>query len=140
VVVTRPPYQFDAATPGQRIAFSQFFGQHGYLPDLVDIRTTSTCTHFRRGRTGHPQPRPAGRGTRGRPRPTLSVLMGIPGPQNARGRILYDVLNSPGSLKEITVLDISDYHGQLVPLADTADNVPGTAPRIRRSGSAGPRS
>jgi len=37
VVVLRPPYQFDAATPGQRIAFSQFFGQHGYLPNLVDI-------------------------------------------------------------------------------------------------------
>ena len=37
VVVLRPPYQFDAATPGQRIAFSQFFGQHGYLPDLVDL-------------------------------------------------------------------------------------------------------
>ena len=32
VVVLRPPYQFDAATPGQRIAFCQFFGQHGYLP------------------------------------------------------------------------------------------------------------
>ena len=37
VVVLRPPYQFDAATPGQRIAFSQFFGQHGYLPNLVDL-------------------------------------------------------------------------------------------------------
>src|SRR4030095_11560806 len=37
VVVLRPPYQFDAATPGPRIAFSQFFGQHGYLPELVDL-------------------------------------------------------------------------------------------------------
>ena len=37
VVVLRPPYQYDAATLGQRIAFSQFFGQHGYLPNLVDI-------------------------------------------------------------------------------------------------------
>ncbi|PYM14570.1 MAG: hypothetical protein DMD81_17625, partial [Candidatus Rokuibacteriota bacterium] len=37
VVVLRPPYQSDAGTPGQRIAFSQFFGQHGYLPDLVDL-------------------------------------------------------------------------------------------------------
>ena len=40
VVVFRPPYQTDAATPGQTIAFSQFFGQHGYLPDLVDLSTT----------------------------------------------------------------------------------------------------
>ena len=37
VVVLRPPYQYDAATPGQRIAFSQFFGQHGYLPNLVNL-------------------------------------------------------------------------------------------------------
>ena len=37
VVVFRPPYQTDASTPGQLIAFSQFFGQHGYLPELVDL-------------------------------------------------------------------------------------------------------
>ena len=37
VVVFRPPYQRDAATPGQLTAFSQFFGQHGYLPNLVDL-------------------------------------------------------------------------------------------------------
>ena len=38
VVVLRPPYQFDAATPGETIAFSQFFGQHGYLPELVNLQ------------------------------------------------------------------------------------------------------
>ncbi len=37
VVVFRPPYQTDAQTPGQLIAPSQFFGQHGYLPDLVNL-------------------------------------------------------------------------------------------------------
>ena len=37
VVVFRPPYQTDAQTPGQLIAPSQFFGQHGYLPNLVNI-------------------------------------------------------------------------------------------------------
>ena len=57
--------------------------------------------------------------------PTLALLMGIPGPQNARGRILYDILNNPGSLKEVTILDISDYHGQLIPLSEAADNVTG---------------
>ncbi|MEU4293291.1 alkaline phosphatase family protein [Kribbella sp. NPDC026596] len=127
VVVTRPPYQFDAATPGQRIAFSQFFGQHGYLPNLVDIaHNVNMHATFVAAGPGirHRDPLPGVRAVD--LAPTLSVLMGIPGPQNARGRILYDVLNSPGSLKEITVLDISDYHGQLVPLADTADNVTGT--------------
>ena len=33
VVVFRPPYQTDAQTPGQLVAPSQFFGQHGYLPN-----------------------------------------------------------------------------------------------------------
>ena len=37
IVVFRPPYQTDAQTPGQLTAFSQFFGQHGYLPNLVDL-------------------------------------------------------------------------------------------------------
>ena len=38
VVVFHPPYQTDAQTPGQTIAFSQFFGQHGYTPDLVNLK------------------------------------------------------------------------------------------------------
>jgi predicted AlkP superfamily phosphohydrolase/phosphomutase len=38
VVVARPPYQFDAATPGQAVADAPFFGQHGYMPDTVDFR------------------------------------------------------------------------------------------------------
>ena len=37
VVVTRPPYQSDAGTNGQVIALSHFFGQHGYLPNYVDL-------------------------------------------------------------------------------------------------------
>jgi len=32
----------------------------------------------------------------------------------------------PGQYKEITILDISDYHGQLIPLSEAADNVAGT--------------
>ncbi len=126
VVVTRPPYQFDAATPGTRIAFSQFFGQHGYLPNLVDIPHNINM---------HATFVAAGPGIRHRDpvegvravdlAPTLSLLMGIPGPQNARGRILYEILPRPGSFKEVTVLDISDYHGQVVPLSEAADNVTG---------------
>ena len=37
VVVTQPPYQSDAGTNGQAIALSHFFGQHGYLPNYVDL-------------------------------------------------------------------------------------------------------
>jgi 2',3'-cyclic-nucleotide 2'-phosphodiesterase (5'-nucleotidase family) len=57
--------------------------------------------------------------------PTISFLMGIPGPQNARGRILYELVPNAAAYKEITILDISDYHGQLVPLTEAADNLSG---------------
>jgi 2',3'-cyclic-nucleotide 2'-phosphodiesterase (5'-nucleotidase family) len=135
VVVLRPPYQFDAATPGQRIAFSQFFGQHGYLPELVDLEDNINL---------HGSFIASGPGIRHRDpvagvraidlAPTLSFLLDIPGPQNARGRILYQLLERPGQYKELTILDISDYHGQLVPLAETADTF--AAPLFEIGGAA----
>ena len=125
VVVLRPPYQFDAATPGQRIAFSQFFGQHGYLPDLVDLAHNVNMhgTFIAPG----PGIRKAGPVSDVRAidvAPTLSFLLGIPGPQNARGKILYSAPRGRrGRTSEVTILNISDFHGQLIPLAEAADNV-----------------
>ncbi|MBI5839627.1 MAG: alkaline phosphatase family protein [Chloroflexi bacterium] len=127
IIVLRPPYQFDAATPGQAVAFSQFFGQHGYLPDLVDLEhnvnmhATFIASGPGIGKEDHIE------GVRAIDlAPTIAFLMNIPGPQNARGRIMYEVVEKSGRYKEITILDISDYHGQLVPLSETADNVTGT--------------
>jgi 2',3'-cyclic-nucleotide 2'-phosphodiesterase (5'-nucleotidase family) len=124
VVVSRPPYQFDAATAGMNIAFSQFFGQHGYLPDLVNLRRDVNM---------HGTFVAAGPGIRHRSdvrgvraidvAPTMAFVLGIPGPQNARGKILYKVVTNTGDLRELTILDISDYHGQLVPLTEAADTV-----------------
>jgi len=124
VVVLEPPYQFDAATPGQTIAFSQFFGQHGYLPDLVDLANNVNM---------HATFVAAGPGIRKQGSvsgvravdlaPTLAFLMGIPGPQNARGKILYNLTTGQGKYKELTILQISDYHGQLVPLSEAADTL-----------------
>ena len=37
VVFAYPPYEFDAATPGTLVARSQFFGQHGYVPDVQNL-------------------------------------------------------------------------------------------------------
>lgn len=123
VVVFRPPYQTDAATPGRVFAFSQFFGQHGYLPELVDLEHNVNM---------HGTFVAAGPGIRKRGpvesvravdlAPTIAFLMGIPGPQNARGRILYEIFPNPGQLKEATILQISDYHGQLVPLSEASDS------------------
>jgi len=126
VVVLRPPYQFDAATPGQRIAFSQFFGQHGYLPNLVDLaHNVNMHATFVASGPGilHQNPVVGIRAID--VAPTFAFLMNISGPQNARGRILYNLVPNSGRYKEITILDISDYHGQLVPLTEAADNLSG---------------
>jgi 2',3'-cyclic-nucleotide 2'-phosphodiesterase (5'-nucleotidase family)/predicted AlkP superfamily phosphohydrolase/phosphomutase len=127
IVVTRPPYQFDAATPGQTIAFSQFFGQHGYLPSLVDLaHSVNMHATFIAAGPGIRKQGPVA-GVRAIDlAPTLSFLLGIPGPQNARGKILTNLTKSPGRYKQVAILDISDYHGQLIPLSEAADTVTGT--------------
>ena len=124
VVVLKPPYQFDAATFGQTIAFSQFFGQHGYLPETVD---------FASGVNMHATFVAAGPGIRHQDpvygvraidlAPTIAFLMRFPGPINARGKILYNLLPSPGQFKEASILTLSDYHGRIVPESEAADNV-----------------
>jgi 2',3'-cyclic-nucleotide 2'-phosphodiesterase (5'-nucleotidase family) len=129
VVVLRPPYQFDAATPGQRVAFSQFFGQHGYLPDLVDLaHNVNMRATFVASGPGIQHSHTPLAGVRAVDlAPTLAFLMDIPGPQNARGRIMTELTKGGGHYKQITILQISDYHGQLVPLTETADNLPAPA-------------
>jgi 2',3'-cyclic-nucleotide 2'-phosphodiesterase (5'-nucleotidase family)/predicted AlkP superfamily phosphohydrolase/phosphomutase len=124
VVVFRPPYQTDAATPGQTIAFSQFFGQHGYLPNLVDLdHNVNMHGTFVAAGPGIRHQGPVAGIRAVDLAPTISLLMGVPGPQNARGSILYHLFSSPGQLKEATILQISDYHGQLIPLSEAADNL-----------------
>ncbi len=124
VVVTYPPYQSDAGTNNQAIALSHFFGQHGYLPDFVDLahNINMHATFVLAG----PGVKHRGHGIRGiravDVAPTIAALMGIPGPQNARGRILYNIFHGD-KLTEVTILDISDYHGQLTPLAEASDTL-----------------
>jgi 2',3'-cyclic-nucleotide 2'-phosphodiesterase (5'-nucleotidase family) len=124
VVVARPPYQFDAATAGKTIAFSQFFGQHGYLPDLVDLKHNLNM-HATFVASG-PGIKHSGRKVRNvraiDVAPTLSFVLGIPGPMNARGKILYKILERTHDLREITLLDISDWHAQIPPAAAEASD------------------
>jgi 2',3'-cyclic-nucleotide 2'-phosphodiesterase (5'-nucleotidase family)/predicted AlkP superfamily phosphohydrolase/phosphomutase len=127
VVVARPPYQFDAATAGQRIALSNFFGQHGYLPDLVDIKhNINMHSTFVAGGPGIKHEDNVKNVRMIDLAPTIAFLMRIPEPQNARGSILTEFIDHGGDLREVDILDISDYHGQLIPLSETADNVTGT--------------
>jgi 2',3'-cyclic-nucleotide 2'-phosphodiesterase (5'-nucleotidase family)/predicted AlkP superfamily phosphohydrolase/phosphomutase len=123
VVVTRPPYQSDAGTPNVAIALSHFFGQHGYLPDYVDLENNINMhATFVAAGPGIRKQDPVA-GVRAIDlAPTIAFLMDIPGPQNARGKILTKLTPTPGQYKELTILGISDYHGQLVPLSEASDS------------------
>lgn len=87
VVVTKPPYEFDASTPGTLIAPSRFFGQHGYLSNYVDLaHNINMHGTFVAGGPGI-RHRHAVRGVRAVDlAPTAAVLGGFPGPLHAQGR------------------------------------------------------
>src|SRR3954464_9711937 len=124
VVVTFPPYQSDAGANGVAISLSHFFGQHGFLPNYVNM--TGNINMHATFVMGGPliKHKEDVEGLRAIDiAPTLAFLMDIPGPQNARGRILYDAVKGAEQLREVTILDISDYHGQLTPLTETADSL-----------------
>ncbi|MDQ2655367.1 MAG: 5'-nucleotidase C-terminal domain-containing protein [Chloroflexota bacterium] len=54
---------------------------------------------------------------------TSAMLLGVPGPYNASGNLLLNALKDGASLRDITILDISDFHGQLPPLSASADSM-----------------
>jgi 2',3'-cyclic-nucleotide 2'-phosphodiesterase (5'-nucleotidase family)/predicted AlkP superfamily phosphohydrolase/phosphomutase len=123
VVILNPPYQFDSATPGQAISPSVFFGQHGYLPDLVDLDANINLhgTFLAAG------PAFVGGATIDGVEaidvaPTAAFLLGIPGPTSAAGSILYDALANGDDLREISLVSISDYHAQFAPLSASPDS------------------
>ncbi|MBA2254533.1 MAG: alkaline phosphatase family protein [Chloroflexi bacterium] len=128
VVILRPPYQSDAGKPGIVIAPSDFFGQHGFAPDLVDLahNVNLHSTFIMSGPGLRTSATPLAGLRAVDVAPTVSFLMGFPGPQNARGRILYEALPNRASLREVTILSISDWHGQLPPLSDSPDNLSGS--------------
>lgn len=123
VVVLKAPYQFNAPTAGKLIAPSEFFGQHGYLPDEVDL-THNINMHgtFLAAGPGIASGKTL-EGVRAIDvAPTVAYLLNIPGPTSARGKILYDALANGAALREVTILDISDFHGQLIPLSASTDS------------------
>src|SRR5262249_12809165 len=88
VVVSRPPYQCDAATANTNIMLSRFFGQHGYLPNTVDLKNSINMhATFVAGGPGFKDKKDF-KGVRQIDlAPTVAFMMGIPGPQQARGAI-----------------------------------------------------
>jgi len=92
VAVLRPPYQFNASTPGKRIAPTPFFGNHGYLPDLVDLpHQVNMRAVFVAGGPGIRQQDPVPGIRAVDLAPTIAYLMSIPGPSHARGRIFFSL-------------------------------------------------
>ena len=93
VVVLRPPYQFDAATPGQTHCLLAVL-RPAWLPaELVDLaHNINMHATFVAAGPGIRHQDPVAGVRAVDLAPTLAFLMNIPGPVNARGKILYDLL------------------------------------------------
>jgi 2',3'-cyclic-nucleotide 2'-phosphodiesterase (5'-nucleotidase family) len=122
VVFSYPPYQFDAATPGTLIAKSEFFGQHGYVPDVQDLddNVNMRATFLAGGNDivkGSFTVRSIDLA------PTIAYLMRIPEPQHSQGRVLREVLRGTGGVKPLTIIGLNDFHGQLDPTTMVMDGL-----------------
>lgn len=114
VVVTKVPYQFDGNTVGTLVAPSRFFGQHGYLPDYVDLphNINMHATFVAAGPDiVHA---PSVRGVRAVDlAPTLAVLGGFNPPLQAQGRVLTNIIRGGGKYTSGQILGINDVHGNI---------------------------
>jgi 2',3'-cyclic-nucleotide 2'-phosphodiesterase (5'-nucleotidase family) len=112
VAFSYPPYQFDAATPGTLVSFSHFFGQHGYVPDVQDMPDNINMrATFLAGGKGVAK----GQVTASTIdlAPTLSFMLGIPEPQHSQGKVLLNVVKGSPSYRPISIVGLTDFHGQL---------------------------
>lgn len=116
-----PPYQFDAATPGTLVALSYFFGQHGYVPDVVDldanINMRSAFLAFGEAIQGGAVTTAATIDLA----PTVAFVLGVPQPQHSQGRVLYEVLKFNPQFTQVNLIGLTDYHGQLEPTTQSLD-------------------
>jgi 2',3'-cyclic-nucleotide 2'-phosphodiesterase (5'-nucleotidase family) len=120
VAFSYPPYQFDAATPGTLIAPSHFFGQHGYVPDVQDIPDAINMrATFLAGGEGIAKGAVKARSID--LAPTLAYLLGIPEPQYSQGKVLRGIAKGGGSVTPISIVGLTDFHGQLEQTTMTID-------------------
>jgi len=116
VVVTKVPYEFDGNTVGTIVAPSKFFGQHGYLPDDVDLaHNVNMHATFVAGGPDISHV-PSVKGVHATDlAPTLAVLGGFDPPLQAQGRVLTEILRNGGWFTTGQLLAVNDVHGQLTP-------------------------
>ncbi|HEX5823242.1 MAG TPA: 5'-nucleotidase C-terminal domain-containing protein [Candidatus Limnocylindrales bacterium] len=123
VVFSYPPYQFDAETPGTLIAASKFFGQHGYVPDVQVLGAANVnmrATFLAGGKSiakGEVSARTIDLA------PTLAYMLGIPEPQMSQGRVLTEVIKGGNAIKPISIVGLTDFHGQLEQTTISQDNI-----------------
>lgn len=126
VAFAYPPYQFDAETPGTLVARSAFFGQHGYVPDVQDLAANVNMrATFLAGGEGIAKGVVKGARTIDLA-PTMAYALGVPEPQQAQGRVLLEIMKGSPSVKPITLVGLTDFHGQLEQTTISIDgkNVP----------------
>ncbi len=122
VVFSYPPYQFDAETPGTLIAPSHFFGQHGYVPDVQNLAANVNMrATFLAGGPGIAKGQVTARTID--LAPTLAFLLGVPEPQQSEGRVLTELVKGGPSIKPISIVGLTDFHGQLDPSSLTFDGI-----------------
>lgn len=114
VVVTKVPYEFDGNTVGTLVAPSKFFGQHGYLPEDVDLaHNINMHATFVAGGPDITHA-PAVRGVRAIDlAPTLAVLGGFNPPLQAQGSVLTSIIKGGHRYATGQLLAINDVHGNL---------------------------
>jgi 2',3'-cyclic-nucleotide 2'-phosphodiesterase (5'-nucleotidase family) len=47
--------------------------------------------------------------------PTLAYLLGIPEPQHSQGRVLLDIVKGSNAVTPVSIIGLTDFHGQLEP-------------------------
>ena len=114
VVVTKVPYEFDGNTVGTLVAPSRFFGQHGYLPEDVDLaHNINMHATFVAGGPDIEHARSV-RGVRAIDlAPTLAVLGGFNPPLQAQGAVLTSIIKGGERYATGQLLAINDVHGNL---------------------------
>jgi hypothetical protein len=115
VVVLQPPYRFDDSVAGVTVALASSQVSEGYL----STSDNDGGLFLAAGPAVAPGASVAARAID--VAPTAAFLLRVPGPYNASGSILLDALRDGANLREVTLLDISDFHGQLPPLSVVAD-------------------
>jgi 2',3'-cyclic-nucleotide 2'-phosphodiesterase (5'-nucleotidase family) len=122
VAFAYPPYQFDAETPGTLVAPSAFFGQHGYVPDVKDLAANVNMrATFLAGGKGIAKGTVTARTID--LAPTLAFILGVPEPQMSEGKVLLSVVKGAPSYKPISIVGLTDFHGQLDPSTLAFDGI-----------------